>query len=327
MRDHLETLTGAKCPLCGVVIEKGDLTGVIDSEEPQRVRDGRAVWNVDDRRPDGFERFIPARAPGVVPTSDVARRLHDKVVGAARARRREYCVAGTETLVRLGMILARAKDAAAAGDVDAARRAYQVCVDYGSTHEATLAAYHLAEIEEDSGALASAARLYGKAAESTKTELRAIAHLRQGLVLHKLDDKNGAARAYQRSVDCGPSVVLGAAAYRLGLLLHHLGDVPGARKAYRIVVDLRDPQHFATAALNLATFEYDSGQCAEAKHLWTQVIASGDEQERTVAAFNLGQVLEREGRVRKAKKFYRVAAVSPNKEAAERARERLRSLG
>jgi hypothetical protein len=321
--DHLNTLTGTPCPLCGTVIQKGDVDIAIDPESIEQIKDGRSTWNPGDIRPAAFSRFFTGADQGRF--GEVASKLIGRVDAASRSRRRASCEAGTAVMIP--MLLSYGSEAMEAGDTERAIRVFQVCVERGDERCVTTASFNLGHIEYQRENFKAALPHFEQAARTTDTMARATALFFHAMSLHGLDDRKGALRGYQRSVECGESPVFGMAGYRLGMLLEFFGERSGARAAYETLVDRRDGNDSTKAALKLAVLEDEDGRWARVKELSEYAFTSPSEETRTVAAYNLGRVAEVEGHIRRARKFYRIAGGSPHQEAAQRARERLADLG
>lgn len=318
---HIEFLLGSPCPLCRTEIQRGDLDLVMDPESIRLVEEKRTMWRTDEDPPRNFAKFFSGGTTPGARFSDVAGRLKGQIDNTSAKRRREVCEVGTACVIPL--VLGHAHDAYDAGNFDAVRKAGQVCLEYGDESQIVLASFILGQVEDKQKNPVAAARHFEAAARSTDTELRASALLFRALALHGLGDRDSAARVYRSCVDCGRSRVLASAAHRLGLLLEFQGDRAGARAAYETAVGVRDGHTSAKAALNLALMEEADGRWGEAVKLWTYAFTSDSPEVKGAGAFNLGRVAERDGRRRKAKRFYRIAADLPFREAAERAQERL----
>lgn len=320
--DHVSTLIGAPCPLCGTTIQEGDVEAAVDPESIQQIKDDEAGWNPDDEHPANFSKFFADTAQGSF--GDIASKLIGRIDAASRVRRRASCEAATALMAP--MVLSWGKEARNVGNVEYAIDAFQVCIERGDERLVAFASYYLGNLEYERDNFKTAARYFNQAGKSPEIVLQASALFYHAMSLHALGDHKSAVSSYQRSVDCGESPVSEMAGYSLGLLLEFLGDRSRARTTYENVVDRRDADNSTKAALQLARLDEEDGCWAEAKQLWKYAYTSTSEETKAMAAFNLGRAARIDGAFRRARKYYRIAAASHHPEAARRAEEELTGL-
>lgn len=314
-REFLNSISGTVCPLCGVRAKEFYL--VADSEEFEKRRNGTDIWNWGDEPTAGFARFgVQSDAPSRG-SSAAADRLRGQLSNAANRRKKTMCQEITD-FAQADIALKVGRKARDAGQLDRAKKAFEVCAGSGKP-EGFQAAFHLGELAEVERNRSSAVRWYRQAAETPEVTLRAVASLHLGIACWETGQLDAAARAFQRCVDCGPNPVQAMATVRLGDVRYEQDDRAGAREAYEFAVGLQDRLGSPEAAVNLGALEQEDGHWDRAKDLWDYAHESGDAETSRVAAFNLGRFWEHCGKNRQARKFYELARYSEDPDIVARA--------
>jgi len=159
-----------------------------------------------------------------------------------------------------------------AGDLEAARGAFEALVELGGTLTPSAncgLGMVLVSLGDSSGARAA----FERARDSGHIDVAPVAGEHLGLVLVQEGDEAGARRAWQQAMDSGRSEAAQRSAFWLGMMLAERGDHRGTRDAMRGVTD-PDLPIYSAAALNLGVALTELGDIEGARAALRRAIAA-----------------------------------------------------
>jgi tetratricopeptide (TPR) repeat protein len=157
---------------------------------------------------------------------------------------------------------------------------------------------------------------FRKASKTDRSEIKNLAKLILGMLLHEQGDENGARANLQQVIDSSDKDAAPAAAFNLGAILEEHGNIDGARTAYQRAIDSGHQEQAPIAAFNLGNMLKAQGDVEGARTAYQQVIDSSHHDAGPKSVGAIGVLLGEQGDIEGARAAYQRAIDSGHHDAA-----------
>lgn len=201
--------------------------------------------------------------------------------------------------------LERGRRLEAAGQLTAARSAYETVMKSDNDRESATAALLLGELLNKQRDFRGAERAFEAAVATGQPDIVPVAAFGLGSLRSDSGDVDGALAAFNVTLESGHKRFAGDAANQIGDLLLKRGDRTGARAAYERAVAFQvDAVAAARGRLRIAQLDYKDGKRDAAKRVMETLAGSAPKAVALSAAFSLGQLLATEGKIDDARRTF-----------------------